>query len=92
MGFCHVVGHQFTTKHVSSRSAVSVNFELSFLTVMDTSSDSNRTLFITSFCRRSVDCNDSCTRQEDFTGLWFFPFIKVVHEYLRSEFSGQKVR
>ena len=62
MGFCHEVGHQFTTKHVNSSSAVSVNFEFSFLTVMDASSDSNRTLFITSFCHHSVDCNDSCTR------------------------------
>ena len=91
MGFCDVVGHQFTTKHVRSSSAVSVNSEFSFLIVMDASSDSNRTLFITSFCHRSANCNDSCTRREDFTRLWFFPFIKVVYEYLRSEFSGRKV-
>ena len=73
MGFCHVVGHQFMTKHLRSSSAVSVNFEFSFLTVMDASSDSNRTLFITSFCHRSVDCNDSCTRREDFTRTLIFP-------------------
>ena len=63
---------------------MSVNFEFSFLTVRDASPDSNRTLFITSFCHRSVDYNDSCTGREDFTGLWFFPVIKVVHKVVRS--------